>query len=151
MDRHNAAIADLGSPAPRWLLISQYKTGYPESYHQLMAQAQYDLAKSDTNVCTLNLYLLAGGENFNHAAYLTDGVHPSALGVAYLSKLMNAAMQAAVACRGDFNGDGFLNGDDFDFFSEMFLAGDPGADFNDDGFANGDDFDQFIEVFLAGC
>ncbi|MCC6971002.1 MAG: EF-hand domain-containing protein [Phycisphaerales bacterium] len=51
----------------------------------------------------------------------------------------------------DVNGDGFLNGDDFDQFSEAFETGDPSGDFNRDGFVNGDDYDGFAEAFEAGC
>ncbi len=78
-------------------------------------------------------------------------MHPNPAGVNYLSMLMNSAMQAAAACPGDFDGDGFLTGDDFDAFSALFVSGDDAADFNGDGFVNGDDFDQFSESFILGC
>jgi len=51
----------------------------------------------------------------------------------------------------DVNGDGFLNGDDFDQFAEAFETGDPSGDFNHDGFVNGDDYDGFANDFEAGC
>lgn len=54
-------------------------------------------------------------------------------------------------CPADFNHDGFVNGDDYDAFAELFEAGDLGADFNEDGFVNGDDYDLFAEAFEAGC
>lgn len=151
MDRHNGIIRSLGAPTPRWLLVSQYKTGYPESYHQLIAQAQFDLAQADPRVSTLNLYRLTGGESFDKSMYLSDGVHPNAAGVTYLAKLMNSVMEPAAACWGDFDGDGFVTGDDFDAFSALFVTGEPAADFNNDGFVTGDDFDQFSEAFIAGC
>ncbi len=54
-------------------------------------------------------------------------------------------------CEADLNNDGFVNGDDYDVFAEMFESGDPGADVNNDGFVNGDDIDIFAGVFESGC
>ncbi len=54
-------------------------------------------------------------------------------------------------CVGDYNCDGFVNGNDFDDFAGYFEAGDPAADVNRDGFVNGDDYDVFAEAFEAGC
>jgi len=51
----------------------------------------------------------------------------------------------------DFNGDGFVSGDDFDEFVALFEVGDPAADFNGDTFVSGDDFDDFTLHFEAGC
>lgn len=51
----------------------------------------------------------------------------------------------------DFNGDGFVTGDDFDEYVVLFEAGDPGADFNGDTFVTGDDFDDFANHFVEGC
>lgn len=54
-------------------------------------------------------------------------------------------------CKPDINEDGFVNGDDFDAFAEMFDLGAIGADYNHDGFVNGDDFDEFANDFENGC
>lgn len=54
-------------------------------------------------------------------------------------------------CWADVDGDGYVNGDDYDFFADAFDAGDAVADFNADGFINGDDYDGFAEHFEAGC
>ncbi len=54
-------------------------------------------------------------------------------------------------CPADFNHDGFVNGDDYDAFAEVFDIADPAADLNHDGFVNGDDYDLFAEHFDAGC
>ncbi|MFO0836087.1 MAG: PA14 domain-containing protein [Phycisphaerales bacterium] len=54
-------------------------------------------------------------------------------------------------CMSDFNNDGFVNGDDYDLFAEVFDNADSAADVNDDGFVNGDDYDAFAEAFDAGC
>jgi len=56
-----------------------------------------------------------------------------------------------VFCPSDWNQDGFVNGDDYDYFVDLFVAGDIAADYDDNGFVNGDDFDQFVEAFVAGC
>ena len=57
----------------------------------------------------------------------------------------------ASACAADFNGDGFVNGDDYDQFASAFEAGSLQADLNADGFVNGDDYDLFASAFEAGC
>ncbi len=57
----------------------------------------------------------------------------------------------ALRCPSDFNGDGFVNGDDYDAYVLAFEAGDLPADFNGDGFVNGDDFDGFAAAFDLGC
>ncbi len=54
-------------------------------------------------------------------------------------------------CQGDFDLNGFVNGDDYDAFASSFDAGDRCADFNGDGFVNGDDYDAFASSFDAGC
>jgi hypothetical protein len=58
---------------------------------------------------------------------------------------------AGSGCIADFNGDGFINGDDFDLFASAFEAGSPLADLNNDGFVNGDDYDLFASAFEGGC
>ncbi|MCC6969697.1 MAG: matrixin family metalloprotease [Phycisphaerales bacterium] len=62
-----------------------------------------------------------------------------------------SATANVVVCAADFNCDGFVNGDDYDAFAELFESGDLGADINGDGFVNGDDYDAFAEAFDAGC
>ncbi|MFO0834977.1 MAG: GC-type dockerin domain-anchored protein [Phycisphaerales bacterium] len=54
-------------------------------------------------------------------------------------------------CEADFNGDGFVNGDDYDAFAGEFEVGSVAADVNGDGFVNGDDFDYFAGHFEGGC
>jgi len=54
-------------------------------------------------------------------------------------------------CPSDYNGDGFVTGEDFDEFIVAFEAGDIEADFNNDTFVTGEDFDAFVEAFVAGC
>lgn len=58
-------------------------------------------------------------------------------------------------CHADFNGDGFLDGFDYDEFVQCFEGGTcPSgrtADFNEDGFADGFDYDEFVAAFEMGC
>ena len=54
-------------------------------------------------------------------------------------------------CPADFNGDGFVSGDDYDGYVAMFTQGWVCADMNFDGFVNGDDFDIFVAAFERGC
>lgn len=53
--------------------------------------------------------------------------------------------------RADFNGDGFVNFEDFDAFVVAFESGLANADFNGDGFLTFEDFDAFVAGFQAGC
>ena len=58
-------------------------------------------------------------------------------------------------CAADFNGDGFVDGFDYDDFVACF-EGDPcppgkTADFNGDGFPDGFDYDDFVLAFETGC
>ena len=54
-------------------------------------------------------------------------------------------------CTADFNGDGFLAGDDFDLYSQLFELGDVSTDFDGDGFTTGIDFDLYVAAYEAGC
>ncbi|MFO0835132.1 MAG: hypothetical protein U0638_09190 [Phycisphaerales bacterium] len=54
-------------------------------------------------------------------------------------------------CLADFDGDGFVNGNDYDLFAELFDAADDGSDLNGDGFVNGNDYDLFATHFDTGC
>ncbi len=55
------------------------------------------------------------------------------------------------ACPPDFDGDGFLTGDDFDAYVAAFEAGLLSSDYDGDGFVTGDDFDLYVAAFEAGC
>jgi len=56
------------------------------------------------------------------------------------------------ACPADYNGDGFVTGDDFDAFVEAFEAGVSAcADQDGNGFITGEDFDLYLEQFVGGC
>lgn len=56
-----------------------------------------------------------------------------------------------VACLADVDGNGFVNGDDYDFFASAFDAADAAADLDANGFINGDDYDLFANAFEMGC
>jgi len=57
----------------------------------------------------------------------------------------------SVACKADFNGDGFLTFEDFDEFVSAFEGGETRADFDGDGFLTFEDFDAFVGAFESGC
>ncbi len=65
--------------------------------------------------------------------------------------LDDATHYVGLRCPADLNGDGFVNGDDYDLFASWFEAGDIRADFTNDGFVNGDDYDAFASAFENGC
>ncbi len=54
-------------------------------------------------------------------------------------------------CRADYDGDGFVTGDDMTLFVIDFEAGDLRADMDGDGFITGDDFTIFVTLFEIGC
>jgi len=76
-----------------------------------------------------------------------------ALGIApnFTARSGTQHVAAVVSLTADFDGNGFVNGEDFDSFVEAFEAGDPSADFDANGFVNGEDFDAFAGAFVAGC
>ena len=51
----------------------------------------------------------------------------------------------------DYDGDGFVTGEDFDAFVLAFENGDLAADYDHDGFVTGEDFDAYVVDFEAGC
>ena len=68
-----------------------------------------------------------------------------------LGGFWSAAGGAPPECPPDYNGDGFVDGIDYDQFNNDFEAGNPAADYNHDGFVDGIDYDQFNNDFEAGC
>lgn len=50
----------------------------------------------------------------------------------------------------DINGDGFVNGADYDLYLVLFVAGNQGADYDQDGWVTGIDMDTFRWDFIAG-
>ncbi len=65
--------------------------------------------------------------------------------------MLDAMAAYELGCPADFDGNIFVNGDDFDAYVAQFELGLPGADFDGNGFVNGDDFDGFAAAFEAGC
>jgi len=89
--------------------------------------------------------------------YITNPYAPENAGI-YDCVLVNPCgtltsdpAQLIVLCPADYNCDGFVSGDDFDYYIELFYYGHPEADFNHDGFVSGDDFDALAAAFEAGC
>ncbi len=69
-----------------------------------------------------------------------------------LPMLTPAAATGLTASRScDFNGDGFVTGEDYDAFLAAFRAGSLAADYDGDGFVTGEDYDAFVAAYeLAG-
>ena len=65
--------------------------------------------------------------------------------------LDDADLYVGVLCVVDYDGNAFVNGDDFDLFVADFEHGLPVADVDGNTFVNGDDFDYFVEHFVVGC
>ncbi|MFO0836804.1 MAG: hypothetical protein U0638_17725 [Phycisphaerales bacterium] len=97
-------------------------TTYPEGYVELSSASPF-------NIITITVAANPFGTN----NFLLDNV------------------TAIYVCLADFDGDGFVNGNDYDAFAGVFDVADPAADINSDGFVNGDDYDVFAEAFDAGC
>lgn len=72
------------------------------------------------------------------------------IGYAYVCTPVTAS-----SCSADFNGDGFVDGFDYDDFVHCFenTSCPPGktADINGDGFVDGFDYDDFVNAFENGC
>ncbi|MCC6970205.1 MAG: hypothetical protein IT434_08280 [Phycisphaerales bacterium] len=54
-------------------------------------------------------------------------------------------------CSADVNHDGFVNGDDYDLFSDWFDTGNGNADYNYDSFVNAEDYDAFANDYESAC
>jgi lysophospholipase L1-like esterase len=149
--RHAAACIALSEPAPRVLLVSQFKTGYDQAMHELLAHAMYDVAREDELVSFFNLYQAAGGEDFDVATYTSDGIHPNYAGSLKLAIAMNDAMESSIRCIADIDDSGFVDTVDLDAFILLFEAGDLAADVDGTQFIDTEDFDTFMQAYEAGC
>lgn len=151
IDRHEAVISAMGAPAPVWLLVSQYKTGYDDYHHELMCEGLYAISQERSNVSFLNLYRIAEGSSFNKEIYLSDGVHPNNAGVLHLGGLMNEELKSSLLCPSDYDRSGFVDIDDFNAFVTDFEDGQDTCDVDQSGFVDTNDFDLFVEHFEEGC
>lgn len=77
---------------------------------------------------------------------LADLLVPGSVGV-----VLTGGYPSCASCPADFDGDGFVTGEDFDGFVVAFEAGVASADFDGDGFVTGEDFDGFVAAFEMGC
>ena len=112
--------------AASWVDLHQYLPGGPGAWDRSHAQG----------VWTDGSAIYVVGYGFHHARFRGEAL---------------MWVYTPPSCPADFNGDGFVNGDDYDSFAELFDIADPGADFNGDGFVNGDDYDAFASAFDGGC
>lgn len=61
---------------------------------------------------------------------------------------VSASASLNVRCLVDFDGNGFVNGEDYDAFIAAFERGDQNADYDGNGFVNGEDYDAYAQAFL---
>ncbi len=102
---------------------------------------------TDLQEHTADLALGNGGPAAWVSTFGTD-----AAGEMYFAEYYAGVVHAIVPrCLADFDGNSYVNGDDFDSFAGLFEAGDPGADIDENSFVNGDDFDLFAAAFGSGC
>lgn len=83
--------------------------------------------------------------------FITTDNEPYSVVEAGVDSVKLVVFNCGATCAADFNGDGFLTGDDFDAYVSAFEAGNVSADFDHDGFVTGDDFDAYVSAFQAGC
>jgi hypothetical protein len=51
----------------------------------------------------------------------------------------------------DFDADGKVDFDDFEFFASVYLTNNPVADLDDSGYVDFDDFEIFVAAWLRTC
>ncbi|MFO0835092.1 MAG: S8 family serine peptidase [Phycisphaerales bacterium] len=101
-------------------------------------------ARPSWSVDRMRTYVTRSASDYA-ATHTTDPLFIRGFGI------VNAYQAYLVGCPADFDGNGFVNGDDYDAFATLFDIGNTGADFNGDGFVNGNDYDAFASAFDAGC
>jgi len=101
-------------------------------------------ARPSWSVDRMRTYVTRSASDYA-ATHTTDPLFIRGFGI------VNAHQAYLIGCPADFDGNGFVNGDDYDAFATLFDIGHSGADFNGDGFVNGDDYDAFASAFDAGC
>ncbi len=113
--------------------------------------ATYAVGSGDRGV-----HELAAGEALGDLLY-TDagGIHRLDLPGGTVTDVLTGASAQYIGpanfCRADYDGDGFVTGDDFALFVTDFEAGNIRADIDGDGFITGDDFGLFVTLFEIGC
>ncbi len=111
---------------------------------------QTGLVKDTAFLSSLGLSVMPGQDITGFSAVSGDGT--TIAGVVYIGATGEyRSFLVHLPCVSDFDGNGFVNGDDFDAFVILFEAGDLGADIDGNTFVNGDDFDYFVQHFEAGC
>ena len=166
-DINTYAAQDLFAPTALVASLVSCNTSNNTAVVQIIAQvcsgSSFDFYTGNGNVdptclvptwptpgCVFNpeiVEIVPGGQDCNENG--EDDVFDIATGSS--NDINNDGIPDECQCPADFNGDGFVNGIDYDFFAVLFDAGDAGADANADGFVNGDDYDLFAEHFDAGC
>jgi hypothetical protein len=132
-------------PDMKFVLVSTYDTNAPVQAD--FAQAEYNIAQSDSSVLFLNMYEAAGSFSYLDSNYLVDHIHPNVAGDTYFANLSESLLSMADAqapkLPGDANLDGVVDSKDFVSLADHF--GQSGSylaigDFNGDGVTNALDF-----------
>lgn len=95
-----------------------------------------------------------GGANAHIATQISESLPPLIWSFQQAMAVNNTTVLSVVCippCRPDYNGDGFVTGEDFDLFVTDFESGNIKADYDGDGFVAGEDFDAFVAEFEVGC
>jgi len=95
-----------------------------------------------------------GGANATIATQINETTQPLLWSFQQPLAVNNTTVLSVVCippCHPDYNGDGFVTGEDFDLFLADFESGSIKADYNGDGFVTGEDFDAFVAAFEIGC
>jgi RHS repeat-associated protein len=145
----NAAPSDTATPKERYLYHAAGVAGSgSSSYIDSLIHRDRDLNETDGNLLEERTYILQNWRadvvaTANSTGTLIERMRYSAYGagVTYL-------YQGTV--RGDFNGDGGVDGDDVDAFFAAWSVADSSADANLDGGVNGDDVDAWFVVWNQG-
>jgi len=83
--------------------------------------------------------------------FLASDAPPANIVEAGLDAFQVLGTVCGTVCAADFDGNGFLTGEDFDLYLTAFESGLLTADFNADGFVTGEDFDAYVAAFETGC
>jgi len=166
-DINTYAAQDLFAPTALVASLVSCNTSNSTAVVQIIAQvctgSSFDLYTGNGNVdptclvpiwptpgCVFNpeiVEIVPGGQDCNENG--EDDVFDIATG--YSNDVNKDGVPDECQCPGDYNGDGYVNGNDYDYFVLLFEAGDQAADANADGYVNGNDYDQFAEHFEVGC
>ncbi len=134
-----------------WFLTIETSTAYPGGIIEVPVSLRIDHAgfyvgAQSIPVPTTGACCVASG-----CEQLTPTACTAAAGVYQGDSTTCGVSTCDPVCAADFNGDTFVNSQDFFDFISAFFALEPASDFNRDAFINSQDFFDFLNAFFAGC